>query len=51
MRRFGSRNVADLVLVATLFPVERLMDGGIVEPEDGAGLGLALALLTDRSLL
>jgi hypothetical protein len=43
-RRFGYRNLAYLTFVAALIPLERIIDRGLVEPEDGGGRGLVLAL-------
>jgi hypothetical protein len=45
LRRFGYRNLAYLAFVAALFPLAFALDAGqIGDPEDGAGLGIVLAL-------
>ena len=43
-RSFGYRNLGYLAFVALLFPLAPLLDAATVDPEDGGGLGLALAL-------
>jgi hypothetical protein len=43
-RSFGYRNLAYLAFVALLFALAPLLDSWALDPEDGGGLGLALAL-------
>jgi hypothetical protein len=51
VRGLGYRNLAYLLFVGALVPLERIMDLGLGEPEDGDGLGLALALWVAVSLV
>jgi hypothetical protein len=50
-RRLGYRSLVYLAFVMLLIPLERAMNQGVAEPEDGGGLGLVLGLWLVVSLL